>query len=40
MSGVYTTDAETDPNAVPTRETYDAFQHAYDHFNWALFERS
>ncbi len=22
----------------PTEETYQAFQHAYDHFNWILFE--
>lgn len=30
---------ETETERVPTRETYDAFQHAYDHFNWTLFDR-
>lgn len=35
---MYTPKTSIDPNAVPTRETYDALQHAYDHFNWTLFE--
>ena len=37
-NGVYTTDPETDMWLKPTRETYDALQAAYDHFNWTLFD--
>ena len=29
---------DIDLSLKPTQETYDAFQHAYDHFNWTLFE--
>jgi len=35
---VYTPEDGIDPNLRPTQETYDAFQIAYDHFNWQLFE--
>ena len=38
MNGVYTPEAAIDRHVVPTRDTYDALQHAYDHFNWVLFE--
>lgn len=37
--GVYTTTpCENALWLKPTQETYDALQHAYDHFNWLLFE--
>jgi SprT-like family len=38
MDGVYTPETAIDRHVVPTRDTYDALQHAYDHFNWVLFE--
>ncbi|MEO1660102.1 MAG: SprT-like domain-containing protein [Pseudomonadota bacterium] len=40
MIGVYTTETKLAPHEIPTRETYDALQNAYDHFNWALFENA
>lgn len=38
MVGMHTTAIGADRSIVPTRDTYDALQHAYDHFNWVLFE--
>lgn len=38
MSGMYTTESLHARRIEPTRETYDAFQQAYDHFNWTLFD--
>lgn len=38
MNGVHTPETTIDLSVVPTRDTYDALQHAYDHFNWVLFE--
>lgn len=35
---MYTPEDEIDLNLRPTQETYDAFQIAYDHFNWQLFD--
>ncbi len=35
---MHTPEDRIDPGLKPTRDTYDAFQHAYDHFNWMLFE--
>jgi len=35
---MYTTEEKIDIHTQPTRDTYEALQHAYDHFNWTLFE--
>jgi len=38
MHGMHTPEPTIDHSITPTRDTYDALQHAYDHFNWVLFE--
>jgi len=38
MDGMYTTEQKLDANERPTQQTYDAWQEAYDRFNWQLFE--
>lgn len=38
MSGMYTTENHIDLYQKPTQETYDGFQRAYEHYNFALFD--